>query len=86
VADLETRMREADAASRPVLATELATVRQAVRSEMLGKVASEFDRVHDIHRAVRVGSVDAVIAPEELRPRIVAALEAELSPQELPQP
>ncbi|KRE61004.1 carboxyl transferase domain-containing protein [Nostocoides sp. Soil756] len=78
VADLEARMREADAASRPVLASELATVRQAVRSEMLGKVASEFDRVHDIHRAVRVGSVDAVIAPQELRPRIVAALEAEL--------
>ncbi|MGG5260638.1 carboxyl transferase domain-containing protein [Phycicoccus avicenniae] len=78
VADLEARVREASAAERPVLATELATVRQAVRSEMLGKVASEFDRVHDIHRAVEVGSVDAVIAPEELRPRIVAALEAGL--------
>ncbi|QIM20003.1 ATP-grasp domain-containing protein [Phycicoccus sp. HDW14] len=78
VSDLEARVREASAAERPVLATELATVRQAVRSEMLGKVASEFDRVHDIHRAVEVGSVDAVIAPEELRPRIIAALEAEL--------
>jgi acetyl-CoA carboxylase carboxyltransferase component len=84
VADLEARVREASAAERPVLATELATVRQAVRSEMLGKVASEFDRVHDIHRAVEVGSVDAVIAPEELRPRIIAALEAELAPEELP--
>ena len=28
---------------------------QAVRAEMLGRVASEFDRVHDIHRAVEVG-------------------------------
>ena len=32
--------------------------------------------VHDIHRAVEVGSVDAVIAPDELRPRIIAAIEA----------
>ncbi len=84
VADLEAQLREAEPAERPVLATELATVRQAVRSEMLGKVASEFDRVHDIHRAVEVGSVDAVIAAEEIRPRIVAALEAELAPGELP--
>ncbi|MBD3782160.1 MAG: ATP-grasp domain-containing protein [Micrococcales bacterium] len=84
VADLEARVREASAADRPLLATELASVRQAVRSEMLGKVASEFDRVHDIHRAVEVGSVDAVIAPQELRPRIVAALEAELAPGEVP--
>ncbi|NHA69901.1 ATP-binding protein [Phycicoccus flavus] len=84
VADLEARLREADVAQRPVLATELATVRQAVRAEMLGVVAAEFDRVHDIHRAVEVGSVDAVVAPEELRPRIVAALEAELAPGEVP--
>ncbi|GGL32482.1 ATP-grasp domain-containing protein [Phycicoccus endophyticus] len=74
VAELADRLREADPAHRPVLATELESVRQSVRAEMLGAVAAEFDRVHDIHRAVDVGSVDAVIAPEELRPRIVAAL------------
>ncbi|MGB7818944.1 MAG: hypothetical protein WBL35_09465, partial [Ornithinibacter sp.] len=62
-------------AERAVLATELAEVRTAVRSEMLGKVAAEFDRVHDIHRAVRVGSVDEVIAAQDLRPKIIAALE-----------
>ncbi len=84
VADLEAGLREADPSQRPVLATELAAERQAVRAEMLGKVASEFDRVHDIHRAVQVGSVDAVIAPEEIRPRIIAALEAELAPGEVP--
>ncbi len=84
VSDLEARLREVDVAERPVLASELATVRQAVRSEMLGKVASEFDRVHDIHRAVAVGSVDAVIAAQDIRPRIIAALEAELAPGEVP--
>ena len=76
VADLQARVGEASGAERAALATELASVRTAVRAEMLGKVASEFDRVHDIHRAVEVGSVDAVIAPEEIRPRIIAAIEA----------
>ena len=38
-------------------------------------MATEFDRVHNIHRAVEVGSVDAVIAAAELRPKIIAALE-----------
>jgi hypothetical protein len=49
-----------------------------VRSEKLGQVASEFDSVHSIHRAVQVGSVDAVISAAELRPRIIAAVEAGL--------
>ncbi|MFL6177403.1 MAG: carboxyl transferase domain-containing protein [Ornithinibacter sp.] len=80
VADLQHRVGEASGAERAALATELASVRSAVRAEMLGKVASEFDRVHDIHRAVEVGSVDAVIAPEEIRPRIIAAIEATAAP------
>ena len=58
------------------LVGRLAATRTAVRSEMLGKVAAEFDAVHNIHRAVEVGSVDAVIEAHELRPRIIAAIEA----------
>jgi hypothetical protein len=41
-------------------------------------VAAEFDSVHSIHRAVSVGSVDAVISASELRPRVIAAVEAGL--------
>ena len=47
-----------------------------IRREKLGQVASEFDRVHDIHRAVQVGSVDAVISASVIRPRIIQAIEA----------
>ncbi len=75
VASLEHRLSEASGAERAEVATELSQTRTAVRSEMLGKVAAEFDSVHDIHRAVEVGSVDAVISPHELRPRIIAAME-----------
>ncbi|GAA2157875.1 carboxyl transferase domain-containing protein [Pedococcus bigeumensis] len=79
VKDAESRLGAATGAERARIATELADLRTAVRSEKLGEVASEFDGVHSIHRAVSVGSVDAVIDPHELRPRIIAAIEAGLA-------
>ncbi len=53
-------------------------MRASVRTEKLTEVATEFDRVHNIRRAVEVGSVDAVISAAELRPRIIEAIEARL--------
>jgi acetyl/propionyl-CoA carboxylase alpha subunit/acetyl-CoA carboxylase carboxyltransferase component len=52
------------------LASELAEVRGRVRAEKLSALAAEFDAVHSIQRAVRVGSVDVVIAAAEMRPVI----------------
>jgi acetyl-CoA carboxylase carboxyltransferase component len=75
VTDLDARAAAASGVERARLATELAELRSTVRAEKLGEVASEFDGVHSIHRAVSVGSVDAVIAAHELRPRIIDALE-----------
>ncbi|WP_116245433.1 carboxyl transferase domain-containing protein [Nocardiopsis sp. FIRDI 009] len=79
VRDLEARVAAASGADRAALTAELDELRVSVRSEKLGEVAAEFDRVHDIHRAVEVGSVDAVISAAELRPRVIAALEAHQS-------
>jgi acetyl/propionyl-CoA carboxylase alpha subunit/acetyl-CoA carboxylase carboxyltransferase component len=76
VASLQARLGEASGAERAQVATQLASVRTAVRAEMLGRVAAEFDAVHNIHRAVQVGSVDAVIAARDIRPRIIASIEA----------
>jgi acetyl-CoA carboxylase carboxyltransferase component len=78
ITDLEARVAAASGVDRARLATELAELRTAVRAEKLGQVAAEFDAVHSIHRAVSVGSVDAVIGAHELRPRIIAAVEAGL--------
>jgi hypothetical protein len=61
------------------LHAELAGLVQAVRAEKLKEVADEFDNIHDIKRAMRVGSVDRIIAPSELRPFIVHALERRLA-------
>ncbi|TCJ29405.1 carboxyl transferase domain-containing protein [Nocardioides jejuensis] len=74
VTELEQAVTDAAPAERGRLAVELGRLRSSVRAEKLGEVAAEFDGVHDIHRAVRVGSVDAVISAERLRPEIIGAL------------
>ena len=78
VRDLEARTAAASGTDRATLTAELDELRASVRAEKLGEVAAEFDGVHDIRRAVEVGSVDAVIRAAELRPRIIEAIEARL--------
>ena len=56
-------------------AREQQALTDAVRSEKLGEVAEEFDRVHSIQRALEVGSVDRIITAKGLRPYLVDALE-----------
>ena len=46
-----------------------------VRSEKLGEVADEFDHVHSVHRALKVGSLDRIIRAADLRPYLVDAIE-----------
>ncbi len=75
VQDLEVRLDDASGTERSTLSAELADVRQSVRAEKISEIAAEFDSVHSIRRAVEVGSVDAVIATKELRPKIIAAIE-----------
>jgi hypothetical protein len=53
----------------------LAEVVAAVRSEKLGEVGDEFDRIHSVERALKVGSLDRILAPADLRPWLVAAVE-----------
>jgi len=75
VKDLEARLSEAVDTDRSALSQELADLKAAVRAEKISEVAAEFDGVHNIHRAVRVGSVDKVIDAGRLRPEIIAAIQ-----------
>jgi acetyl/propionyl-CoA carboxylase alpha subunit/acetyl-CoA carboxylase carboxyltransferase component len=70
--------RVAAGAGGAAVTAELGELRTSIRAEKLGEVAAEFDRVHNIQRAVEVGSVDAVIPAAELRPRVIEAIEAHL--------
>ena len=75
------RMRLASATGRELadLRHELADIAAVVRAEKLKEVADEFDSIHDIERAMRVGSVDRIISPSELRQFVVGALERRLA-------
>jgi acetyl/propionyl-CoA carboxylase alpha subunit/acetyl-CoA carboxylase carboxyltransferase component len=76
VRDLESRASAAVGTDRAALTAELDELRVSVRAEKLGEVATEFDGVHNIQRAVDVGSVDEVIRAAELRPRVIAAIKS----------
>jgi len=75
VTELEALVNTATGGERAALVTQLLDLRATIRAEKLSEVAAEFDGVHSIQRAVQVGSVDAIIRPEELRPQIIAAIE-----------
>jgi acetyl-CoA carboxylase carboxyltransferase component len=51
-------------------------VLQAVQLEKQAEVASEFDAIHTVERAREVGSIEALIDPRELRPRLIDWLES----------
>ncbi len=75
VVELREALVAADSARASTLRASLMQVTDEVRSEKLGEVADAFDAIHTIQRALRVGSVDRIIAPEQLRPYLVGALE-----------
>jgi acetyl-CoA carboxylase carboxyltransferase component len=72
---LEEQIAATPRAERAPLMVQLADVRAELRAEKISEVAAEFDAVHSIHRAVEVGSVDAVITASELRPAVISAIE-----------
>ena len=75
VVEVREQLKQADGSSRAALRREAARVVGDVRSEKLGQVAAEFDAVHTIDRALRVGSVNRIIDPHDLRPYLVDAVE-----------
>ncbi|MFJ9388565.1 carboxyl transferase domain-containing protein [Nocardioides sp. NPDC101246] len=75
VAALEQRIDHAEDGERGALVVELAELRAQLRADKIAEVAAEFDDVHNIHRAVEVGSVDEVIAASDLRPKVIDVIE-----------
>jgi acetyl-CoA carboxylase carboxyltransferase component len=75
VRQAESALTSADGVEQARLRSELVALRASVRSEKLGEVAAEFEAVHDIERARRMGSVHAIIPAAELRPRLIDAVE-----------
>lgn len=46
-----------------------------MRTELRGALGAEFDAIHTIERARDVGSVDRIVAIDDLRPAIIEAIQ-----------
>ncbi len=55
---------------------------KVVHSEKLGEMASEFDRVHSVQRALDVGALNYIIPPANLRPYLIHAVERGIAREE----
>ena len=75
IAALDERIAAAEGGERERLRAERDTEWAAVRAEKLGELASEFDAIHSVERAVEVGSVDRIVPAAELRPYLADAVE-----------
>ena len=75
VARLRATLSEATGDELVELRAKLRDIRSVVHAEKIAEKAQEFDGVHSVHRAMEVGSVDRIVAPDRLRPELIAAVE-----------
>jgi len=75
VKKIQEQLVKADGMLKAALRKQLNEVMQQLRAEKVGEVADDFDHIHTIERARRVGSVDYIIPAARLRPYLVEALE-----------
>ena len=75
ISELERRVAVAEGSARAELQSELAAKRNEIQAHHRGAVAREFDEIHDVERALRVGSLDRIISASELRPYLIDAIE-----------
>ncbi len=75
VVGLERTIAAADGGQKVALRAQMAALLPEVRSEKLGEVAAEFDTVHNVQRAQRVGSIHRIIAASQLRPYLIDAVQ-----------
>ena len=74
---LDEEIKQAEGAEKVRLQTRREELFHEIHSEKLGEVADEFDGIHSVHRAQKVGSVQHIIPPDTLRPYLERARRAE---------
>ena len=79
---LSEAMARAEGAEKTRLRSEWEELFKVVHSEKLGEMADQFDRVHNVQRALDVGALHKIIAPATLRPYLIHALERAVRSEE----
>ncbi len=75
LSELDRRIATAEGTERQRLRAERAKLWSEVLAQKRGEFAERFDAVHSVERAVRVGSVSRIIAPESMRGFLIEAVE-----------
>jgi acetyl-CoA carboxylase carboxyltransferase component len=72
--DLTQALAKAEGAEKLRLRAEWDELFKIIHSEKLGEMATEFDRVHSVERALAVGALNCIIPPNQLRPYLIDAV------------
>jgi len=72
---LSAALAQADGNQKARLLAEWNELFRRIHSEKLGEVAAEFDNIHTVHRALKVGALHKILPASELRPYLVHAIE-----------
>ncbi|HUJ95931.1 MAG TPA: carboxyl transferase domain-containing protein [Terriglobales bacterium] len=80
--ELAQTMARAEGAEKGRLRAQWEELFKVVHSEKLGEMAAEFDRVHSVQRALKVGALDCIIPPASLRPYLIGAVERGVAKEE----
>jgi len=83
---LNQAIARADGAEKVRLRSQWDELFKVVHSEQLGEMASEFDRVHSVQRALDVGALNYIIPPVDLRPYLIHAVERGIAREEKSHP
>jgi acetyl-CoA carboxylase carboxyltransferase component len=81
--ELSLTMDNAEGAEKGRLRAQLEELFKVVHSEKLGEMASEFDRVHSVQRALDVGALNRIVPASELRPYLIDAVERGIKTEEM---
>jgi acetyl-CoA carboxylase carboxyltransferase component len=79
---LNQAIAQADSAEKGRLRAQWDELFRLVHSEKLGEMASEFDRVHSVQRALDVGALNYIIPAANLRPYLINAVERGIGREE----
>lgn len=82
--ELSQAMENAQGAERVRLRAQWDEVFKVVHSEKLGEMASEFDRVHNVQRALDVGALNRIVPPSNLRPYLIDAVKRGIEREKQP--
>ena len=75
VLELAAAIEAATGSDKAALRARMSLMLERARNEKLGEVAAEFDSVHTVQRAQRMGSVHRIISARTLRPYLIDAVD-----------